>query len=220
MNFVWYSEIHMTTVTALRRLSIAVLFTSLFLLAAYPVIAQDATSSTKTRREVVKEKAETRKDNMESRIAALREKVATKEAQLKARLDAFKDKKKAQVAERVSTNLNKVNSNRTDAMLKHLTRLSEILSKLEKRVGVTNLAIDEAKTAISDAETVVNAQTEKDYTLTISSETRAKAEATKVREQLHADLKTAHEAVKNAKNKVVAAIQASLGTKEATSSGQ
>lgn len=181
-----------------------------------PVFAEDATSSSK--REQLKQKVETRKDKVESKVQTLKEKIASREAALKKRLAVFKDKKKAEIAERVSTNLNKLNSNRTEALLKHLKRLSEILSKAEKRAGQTT-AVSEAKTAISEAEAKVSAQSEKDYTLTISSESKAKADAKKMRDQLHADLTASHEAVKGAKDKVVAAIQDAKG-KEAESGGQ
>ena len=86
-----------------------------------PVYAQDAT------------KAVTRQDKAKERISTIKDKIATREAAMMRKLASFKDRKKAETAERVSENLNKINEKQTAAMLKHLDKMSAMLAKMEKR---------------------------------------------------------------------------------------
>lgn len=216
---------------------------SLLLIAAYPVLAEnDATPAAvaprekvqdriEARKENVKERIETRKENMEMRIANMKERVASKEAVLKARLEAFKDKRKAQIAERVNTNLNRINQNQVEQMQKHISTMTSILDKLEARVNqstpdiknpaLAKQAIADARAAISSASSALAAQTEKDYTITVTSENKVREDAKAMRDQLHTDLKALREQVRNTKGAVSSAIRvAKSGVKEGTSSGQ
>ena len=169
-----------------------------------PVFAQDAT------------KAATRQDKAKERISTVKDKIATREAAMKKKLNAFKDRKKAETAERVSENLNKINERQTAAMLKHLDKTSAILAKLEKRVNENSpTAIASAKTTIGSATTLVKDQAAKDYTLTISSESRVKSDAQKVRDALHTDLQAVRKKVVEAKQSVAAAIR-----REGTTNGR
>lgn len=231
---------------AVKASAISILFCAI-LIATYPAIAIEGTSSgtrkdvvkerVDTRKENVKTRIETRKENVQERISTLKERMASREAALKERLLQFKDKKKAEVTERVSTNLNKINKNHTQMMLKFLNRASEILTKLETRVNqrsadikdptAANSAISEAKTAIMSATEAVNAQAEKDYTIVVSSESRVKVDTQAQRKKLHDDLAATREIVGDAKKAVSDAIRiakggpsASSGSREATPSGQ
>lgn len=191
------------------------------------VFAQDATSSATKRGGL-----EVKKDKVESRISAMKEKLATREAALKAKLEAFKDKKKAEVADRVNTNLNKINQNQTNQMKRHLEKMSALLVKLETRVNnstsdikdpqVSKAAIEEARTAIATATEAVSAQAEKDYTLSITSESRVKTEAKTKRDELHKDIQTTRELVIKAKQSVGSAIRVAKSgkIKEGTASGR
>lgn len=232
-----------TALTTLSRLSAIFILICLTLLLAYPVIAEeDATQSPSTRKEKVqdriearkenvKERIETRKENIQTRIANMKERVASKEAALKARLETFRDKKKAQVAERVNTNLNRINQNQVEQMQRHLNTMTSILDKLEARVNqstpdikdpaLAKQAIADARAAISSASQALAAQTEKDYTITVTSESKIREDAKSMRDQLHTDLKALREQVRNAKKAVSNAIRvAKSGVKEGTSSGQ
>lgn len=226
----------------LRSIALLICLAALAIL-VHPTLAQNATSAA-TRREAIKEKVETRKvaiqekvetrrENVANKISAMKERIATKEAALKIRLEAFKDKRKAEIAQRINTNLNKINKNQTDQMLKHLEKMSELLDKLEARVNsassdVKDLAL--AKTAIADSRTkiaaatvIVTTQSEKDYTLTITTESKVKADAQKMRDQLRADLQTTRQQVIDAKQSVSNAIstaKSGVAMKEGTASGQ
>lgn len=230
------------------RITILKVTAILFLLLAAtvlikPVIAVDSTSSTAPKRiEKIQQRIETRKDKIETRIAsreakigermeAVKTKMASREAALKVKLEAFKDKKKAEVAERVNTNLNKINQNQTAEMLKHLGKMSELLDKIEARVNsgspdvkdptAAKSAITESRAKIAAAIDAVKAQAAKDYTLQITSESKVKSDAQALRNQLHADIQAIRKQVIDAKQSVSNVIRVAKGQpKEGTSSGQ
>lgn len=164
-----------------------------------PTFAEEATRSTTPRKEKVLQKAETRKDTLKDRMA-------TREATLKTKLATFRDKNKATIAERVNTNLNKINEKQTQAMSNHLDGMSEILAKVETRKGSTS-AIISAKVSIASATALVNIQAEKDYTITVTTEAKIKEDAKKMRDMLHSDLKTVRGAIITAKQAVAATIK-------------
>jgi len=152
----------------------------------------------------------------QKKTEAKEQRVEQKE-ELKTKLDGFKNQKKAEIAERVSTNLNKINDNQVDAMTKHLGRLQEFLNKLSLRVATaktngkdvtgTESAIASAQSAIDAAKAAVEAQAGKDYTLVVGDEATVRADAQAKREALMNDLKIVHEKIKNAKDAVVNAIR-------------
>lgn len=167
----------------------------MILISAYPALAKDATASATTRKEKVREKVEIRK-----------EKMSTREAALKTKLDKFRDKKKAEVADRVNSNLNQINEKQTMQMLKHLDKMSALLTKLETRTGNSTAAAT-AKTAIASAAAAVKAQSEKDYTIQVTTESKIRKDAQKVRDELHTDLKNVRKLVIDAKQAVANAIR-------------
>lgn len=223
--------------TAILPKSAAILITLALLLAlSYPAFAQTATSTGTTRKEKIQDRVETRKENVADRVTAMKERVATKEAALKARLEAFKDRRKAEVVDRLNKNLNNINKKMTEQMLKHLGRMTSILTKLEARVNsakpdikdvtAAKEAIADARAAIDSATEVVKAQAEKDYTITVTSEGKARTDVKKVRDVLHADLKAVRETVVKAKQAVANAIRVAksgkveIPKKEGTPSGR
>lgn len=222
----------MTSVVTLPRISTALIALLIAFLLAIPVFAQTtATTSSGTRspvrKEVTKGKIETRQQILDTR----KEKMATREAALKTRLSTFRDKNKATIAQRVNTNLNKINDKQTEMMLKHLAKMTEILTKLETRVNeskpdikdpaAARAAIADSRLKIASAEALVNAQSGKDYTITTTSEANIKVDAEAARNALHTDLKSVRELVIAAKQSVAKAIRIAKSGKgeEATTSG-
>lgn len=214
---------------------LVVITLSLLVVTAYPVFAQDAASPAATRKQLLKEKLETRKDNLEAkkesvanRIEVLKNQQASKAAALKLKLQAFKNQEKATAAARISENLNKVNQNQTSQMQKMLALMSTLLEKLENRVnqGTSDIkdpvsarvAIASAKEIIATASAAVTAQAQKDYTITVSSESRVKTDAKLQRDKLHTDLQAVRKAVIDAKQAVTNAIR--IAKSEATTSGK
>lgn len=195
----------MSQVVTLPKIIASIITLALILLFSLPVLAQDATTGA-NRKEKVREKVEIRKEVMASREAAL-----------KARLEKFRDKKKAEITDRVNTNLNRINQKQTEQILKFLDNAGRILNKLEKRVNESSpdikdpasakAAIASAKETIATATASVKAQAEKDYTITVSSESTVRKDAQKMREQLHTDLKAVRVQVVDAKQAVVNAIR-------------
>ncbi len=186
-----------------KILALLIVFSLVFIstCAAY---AKESTGTATTRKEKIQQRVEVRKENMATRAATLKEK-----------LKNFRDQKKATAAARISENLNKINDNQTSQMLKHLDKMTSILSKLEARVSSANTAVAKAK--IASAEAAVKAQAENDYSLVLSSESKAKVEAQAIRQKLHTDLKTVRQTVIDAKQSVAAAIRAAReGAKNGT----
>lgn len=224
----------MTTTIILAKLSAIIILLSLLLIVAYPVLAQDVTIGT-TRKEKARETVVVRKEKVAQRMENLKVRMATKEAALKARLDTFRDKKKATAAARISENLNKINDKQTGQMLKHLDKITSILNRLEDRVNrstpdikdaaLAQTAIADAKAAIATASSAVKDQSEKDYTVEVSSESKVRGDVKKVRDMLHADLMSVRESVIKAKQAVVNAIRVAKSgkleiPKEGTPSGR
>ncbi len=203
----------MVVTTAVSKLTAILTILSLLLIAAYPALAKDASTAATTRKEKIEEKIEARKEKITQKIEIIKEKAATREAALKAKLEKFRDKKKAEIASRVSTNLNKINQNQTDSMLKHLDKMSSLLIKLESRAG-TNTSITEANASIASASAAVKAQAAKDYTISVTSESTVKRDAQKARDTLHTDLKTVRKLVISAKQAVANAIRSTRSEKE------
>lgn len=194
----------------IRKLIPALFIAVIFLNPIYPVFAQESTSST-IKRDTVKQKVEERK-----------EKVASREAMLKEKLQKFRDKKKAAVVERINTNLEQMNARRTQQMLSMLNKMSDILTRLETRISESKDAtkdftqarseITTAKTAISVAKSSVEAQMKKEYTVTVTSETKSKDDVTLARNGLSNDLKVSHDLVVAARQAVAKAISTTVST--------
>lgn len=235
-----------TTISFAKFSAILLLFL-LSVILVTKIHAEDASSSTGTTAPVkgplfqpkLNTRIQIRTDNMQDKMAARKAQIASREAMLKTKLNAFRDQRKAQIASRVNTNLNQINQNQTDQMLKFLDKASAILDKLEARVNQNTPDIKDptaAKTAIADARTkiaaaqdAVKAQQVNDYTITVTSESSVKKDAQNARQKLHTDLLTVRKTVVGAKQAVAAAISVARGSvnkvatpsaKEATASGQ
>lgn len=108
---------------------------------------------------------------------------ASRTAQLKTKLLTFKNKVKAEAVQRISDNLNRINKKRADDMADNLSRMTEILNKLSK-----NTPDASASAAIATAKEAVTDQSQKDYTVSVTTENKVKTDAKTVRDQLAADL--------------------------------
>ncbi len=218
--------------STLSKASVILVGLSMLAITISPTFALDSTGSATRpaiRNQLVQQKVETNKENIASKASAL-----------KTKLQAFKDKRKAEIADRVNTNLNRINQNQTAQMQKHLGTMSGILDRLEARVnqGTPDIkdpagakaAIASARAAISTTSAAVTTQSEKDYTITVTSESRIGLDAKTQRDKLHADISAVRIMVVDAKQSVANAIRiAKSGStpigktvieKEGTTSGQ
>lgn len=186
----------------------------------YPVLAEDSSPSATDHRPLLRTdlrlgQLTANQTDISQRIQQFRDRIASREALLKGRLDKFKDQTLATIAGRVSGNLNSINKNRTDEMIKHLDTLSTILGKVSQRATSTASAsasvqssIASASAAITTARNTVNAQSQVDYTISATSETGIKGEVQADRNKLLKDLNAARTAVLDARQAVINAIKA------------
>lgn len=201
----------------------AALMVAVFLFPAI-ALAQDTTPGGK-----LQQKKDNQRMKVQDRKEDMKAQVATRAAELKSKLAKFKDQKKAAKAEMVSDNLNKINKNRTEHFLKFLDKATEILSRLEARVNEAGSkgrnttqakgAIAAAKAALVSARATVQVQATKDYTITVTSETKVKDDVKSVRDKLHTDLQAVKKQVVDAKGAVASAIRvakSNIGDKNGT----
>lgn len=232
----FFDNVSSMSKSSLSKISAALVSFFILAVTSSPVIAvdlpagrQDSTTAAAAKRPLVQQKINIRKEQIENRIENLKEKLASKTAALRAKLEAFKDRKKAEIAERVNTNLNKINKKQTEQMLKHLDRMSVILDKLEARVnqgrpdiknpGTTKTAIADARSSIASTSAAVSAQAQKDYTISVTSESRIKTDVKAQRDALHSDLLSVRKMVIASKQAVANAVRVAKSGSEASSSG-
>lgn len=174
-------------------------------------------------------RVENRIENRQEKLEAAKEALEKRKAEIEAKREAFKtklaavrDQKKQTIVTRVDEKLSRINKNRVAHWQKVLTRLEEVLGKVEKMT--TNLktkgqdvtaveeAITKAKGALAAAKEAVAAQGEKEYIITVTSETTLRinvGQAIKTEQtDLQAVLKTVNEARKQVGNAIKALAQA------------
>lgn len=158
---------------------------------------------------------------VEKKVEKIEERVVNREQQLKERLTKIRDKKKVAIIERSNTYLKRINLQKTQQTQKSLDRMSDILTRLKKRVeekgagkDITEAqkAINEAEAKIKSAKDLVTAQAAKEYTPTISDETKMKEEMKTIQETIRADMETLKKSVTEAKQALQRAIEVSAKT--------
>lgn len=180
------------------------------------IFAQDATSSTAKREQLLNKKAAQIAPKLtDDRL----QKIASKTAELKTKLQNFKNKVKADTAQRVNDNLNRINSNRVAEMSGNIQKMNNILAKLEALPGATSASaqIASAGAAIAAAQSAVTAQSQKNYTIQITTEATVRADVKKMRDQLMTDLQADRKLIVDAKKALVnavAAVRPAKGEKE------
>ena len=164
-----------------------------------------------------------------NKIEMAREKIASMEANFRQKIQSFKDKNKAEIANRVNTNLNQINKNQTNQMSMVITKLSAVLDKLDilinqnssrvKDLSGTNQAITAARTAIAATKTAVDAEAQTDYTIPVTTEANIKTSAKTQREKLYKDITAVRKLLMDARKSVEAAVKiARTGSNSATES--
>ncbi|MCL5017583.1 MAG: hypothetical protein M1155_02920 [Patescibacteria group bacterium] len=140
-------------------------------------------------------------------------------AQLKVQLQVIKDDQKKAVVERLDKNINDLNVRFTDqwsnvlvkldAYLATTTTEASALSVNGKDISAVTAAVNNAQTAIAAAKSAVEAQAQKNYTITVVNEQTLKANVSDTRNSLNTDLRSvkdlmlaAQQAVINAMNEL------------------
>lgn len=152
------------------------------------------------------------KQRTASREAEMRQKMASREAELKQKLTQWQNKQKASVVERINAQLQKINQDVTDRMTRQLDKMSERLVKAPQEATsgayFDSTAYEPASLAITNARSAVISQAAKNYSITISTEQNAKADAKNARDNLFNDLKKLQEVMLSAKQAVAKVHQA------------
>lgn len=172
---------------------------------------------------------EKRMDKVEDRLLSLKDRMASRAAELRKKLDKFKDKIKAGRLENINTNLNTINSRRTSQMQEVLKKISAVLEKIKaktteagnagKDVTAINTAIAALETEWAQADAAVKAQAEKDYSVTVNSETTAKDDVSSIRDSLKTDLQATHTQVVEARQALAKALSTALSSISGGSNG-
>jgi hypothetical protein len=155
------------------------------------------------------------KAEMEARWESRKEAMDDWHTQLKARLATFKDKTKAEIAERIQTNLDALNAR----MTAHFDTQLETMVSIMVRVAAGDVngdgaaEIAAANDAIASAQAANDDQADNTYPVSVSSETTVKADVGAARQKLHDDLKKVSEEVKAAREAVRASYDLALGKK-------
>jgi len=166
-----------------KKLTSLLCLLALTLIVASPVFAETATRSGKMNRE-----------------------------EFRTRLSAIRDEKKKAIVERIDQRIAQINANRTGIMTRHLTKIEEILDRIEarafevektgKEISAVKTAIATARTAIATAKTTVTTQAAKTYTIDITTEDKLDSAASAARTAFAKDLQAAHQTVVTARKSV------------------
>lgn len=156
----------------------------------------------------IKEKREEVRNAVETKRAEVKATVEQKRTELRDRLSAVRDERKKAVVERLYDNLNALNKRMVDLLFSKLEHIENILDRVRSRadkaeahdldVSSARDEIAAAQQAIERARAVLREQAGKSYTIEVTDETTLRQKVQAVKEQLHADLAAARDAVKAA----------------------
>ncbi len=133
--------------------------------------------------------------------ADLKAKTEANREQLQEKLKKIKDTKKADIVAKVATSLNETNARLTNGMAEMLTKLSDILVKIDAKTD-DKVAIDAARAAIVTAQAGVDAQAGKSYTVTVTTEGNLRSDTAAAAAGLKKDLAVVQTLVKAAREAV------------------
>lgn len=132
--------------------------------------------------------------------------------EFRTKLDSIRDEKKKAIVDRVDKRIAQINTNRTGIMTRHLTKIEEILNRIEVRaleaekngkdIIAVKTAITSARTAITSAKTTIATQAAKTYVIDITTEANLGSAVSSVRTAFAKDLQTAHQTVVTARKSV------------------
>lgn len=181
-------------------------------------IGEDSEASRDAFRAAIEKERLAFQEEIEIKREEMREEFAAKREAFDERLATIRDEKKKDLVENIQERMTKLNTTRTDAQTRHLTKMSEIIERVtekteEQKVGgkdVTSVltAITAAESAIATAQEAVTTQAGQVYVVTISTESNLKSDVQTVSQTLAADLKAVQDAVGAARKAIRTAIHA------------
>lgn len=148
------------------------------------------------------------------KIASIAANIKERKEEFKERLAGLKDERKQAKVDNVAKRLEFLNEKWVAEWNKMLTRLSEILAKIEdktneaaasgKDTASTTAAIALAKSAISEAQTAVDLQSTKTYVITLNEEDTLRSDVETTTKQFKIDIEATKTSIKEARQAVVA----------------
>jgi Skp family chaperone for outer membrane proteins len=226
--------------TMLMKKTIGILFSFLVLfflstVSANAILENSSSSGRMNPRATVIEERQEVKGNLREIKGELRDERASVSAEIQAKRDEFKlklamikDARKQQVLERVASKSAEINKKRTDQMMEVLNKMTVILERIANfQFQIPNSKLDglivTARTAIETAKSAVTAQSQKDYTITITTESALRTTVGQMMLQLENDLRLTREKVilaRKAVNDVFSEFMKLKGEKEASPSSK
>lgn len=217
----------------MKKLLPIILAATVYLTPLYPIYAQQPQNAVNPRL-----KAATTPGNLKTVMVAeqaagnmlsVRDKMASRAAELSKKLAKFKDKIKAGRVEKISTNLNTINSRRTTQMQEVLQKIASVLERIKtktqeaagagKDVAAVNTAISNLEKEWAEADAAVKAQADKDYSIVVNTESTVKTDASLARDSLRTDLQAAHTQVVEARQALANALSTALSSIKGGNSG-
>jgi len=164
-----------------------------------------------------REKMEQAKEDFRRKVQTLENEQGSARAQLQAeskiKLDAIKNTAKKAAVQNINDNLSKLNNAFIEKWTKVLSDLDEYIARISEKIAVqsangrnmysANRAISSAETAIASARIAIEAQAQKIYFVSVSTEANLKIDASSAREMLNTDLKSTKDMVQAAHASVV-----------------
>lgn len=196
-------------------LALSVIFLFSFVLPSHAVgqVATDAATSPLNKRQAVKDRRAEKKEALDASRSARKEEFKQKREEFKLKLQAIRDEKKQAVVERIDAKIATVNANRTARMSEAISRMRSVLEKIQEKgdaaktedkdTTTLDAAIATSETALENAQIAVDAQADKEYIVTIESDTTLKSTVGKTVKQLQQDLQDTHKLVVDAKQAVM-----------------
>ncbi len=155
----------------------------------------------------LKEEKKILKTELKDKITQARENFKTKLAELK-------DEHKKTVTTNIDSKITTINSNRTTEMLKHLDKLTGVLTRISSKAAAlksqgknttsVDAAIASAQAAIDAAKSAITTQAAKTYTIQFTSDTNVGQGVRVVMKQFRTDLKATFDKVISAQKAVSA----------------
>lgn len=187
---------------------------------AAPVLAVDTNLASPAGKKLLPlQRVENQIENRQEKLEAAKEALEKRKAEMEVKREAFKtklaavrDQKKQAIVGRVDEKLARINKNRVAHWQRVLARLEEVLGKVEKMtanlkakgkdVAAVEQAIAKAKEALAAAKEAVAAQSEKEYIITIVSETALRINVGQTIKTQQTDLQTVLKTLNEARRQV------------------
>ncbi|MBI2049487.1 hypothetical protein HYT32_01035 [Candidatus Roizmanbacteria bacterium] len=184
----------------MKKLSVLFFLSILFLVFASGVFAQTATSPSS-----LKDKMTDLKEERASAISQAKEQMQLLRDQFKERLQTIKDTRKRILTEKIDSNIANANKKHTDRFGVVLTRVQELLDKINSEVNDAKsiLLVKDAQSKIDLAKDSVASQAAKVYTINITTEGNLRINVGTTISQFRKDLVAVHKLVVDARQAVV-----------------